>query len=233
MSSLRSSLRITAYGSALAAGCIRGASFSHCSKESTVSRPKRGELTSVKDKVVVITGSTAGIGMACAWRFADEGSKLVLIGRREDRLKSLKAELISAYPQLQVHVVPMSVTDYKTVEALPKTLPDGFKDVEILVNNAGLARGVTSVENNSMADAIEVIETNILGTVAITTAFAPGMKERGKGHIVNMGSVAVRNQQINFIFVVVFLGTNVIFICHRDIKHILLVLSTMPRSLEC
>ena len=158
---------------------------------SNVARPAKSPLTSMKDKVVLITGATAGIGLACACRFADEGSRLVLVGRREDRLKALQSELQKAHPQLKVHTVAMSVTDYDAVAQLPKGLPQEFQAVDVLVNNAGLARGVTSVENNSMADAIEVMETNVLGTIAFSAAFLPGMKARGRGHIVNMGSVAV------------------------------------------
>ena len=156
-----------------------------------VGRPKRSPLVSLKDQVVLITGATAGIGLACAWRFADEGSSLVLVGRRQDRLDALKQELVKSHPHIKVHVVAMSVTDFDAVAKLPQSLPESFRKVDILVNNAGLARGVTSVESNSMIDAREVIETNVLGTIAFTAAFAPGMKERGRGHIVNMGSVAV------------------------------------------
>lgn len=166
-----------------------------------VARPSRSPLTSVKDKVVLITGATAGIGAAIAWRFAEEGSRLVLVGRREERLSALKSELTTAYPGLKVHTVSLSVTDYKAVAALPNALPADFKDVEVLVNNAGLARGVTTVENNSMEDAVEVLDTNVLGTIALCSAFLPGMKQRGKGHVVNMGSVAVSLYHINLLFI--------------------------------
>jgi NADPH:quinone reductase-like Zn-dependent oxidoreductase len=170
--------------------------FANCAPASSslssfVARPPRSPLVSLKDKVVLITGATAGIGLACAWRFADENAKLVLVGRRNDRLNAVKDAILKEYPKLKIHTVAMSVTDYDEVAALPKKLPNDFKDVDILVNNAGLARGVTKVEDNSMSDAIEVMETNVLGTIAFTAAFVPRMKERGCGHIVNMGSVAV------------------------------------------
>jgi 3-hydroxy acid dehydrogenase/malonic semialdehyde reductase len=202
LSSLKYSLKATVCGGAILAGCSRSASFSHCAKDTKVptSKPRRGELTTMNNKVVLITGATAGIGAACAWRFAEEGSKLVLVGRRADRLQLLKSEIQSAFPQVKVHTVAMSVTDYKAVEALPKNLPADFNEVDVLVNNAGLARGVTSVENNNVADAIEVIETNILGTIAFTTAFTPGMIARGRGHIVNMGSIAVSSVLFSFSF---------------------------------
>jgi NADP-dependent 3-hydroxy acid dehydrogenase YdfG len=145
----------------------------------------------MKNKVVLITGATAGIGLACAWRFAEEGANLILVGRRQDRLEAIKTTIHETYPSVKIHVVAMSVTDYEAVSKLPSSLPNDFKEVDILVNNAGLARGVTSVDQNSMSDAIEVMETNVLGTVAFCAAFIPGMKQRGRGHVVNMGSVAV------------------------------------------
>jgi hypothetical protein len=165
------------------------------SEHSPVSRPTKSALTDLKDQVVLITGASAGIGAACAWRFAEQGSKLVLVGRREQRLNELKAALQTEYPGLKVHVVALSVTDLPKVEALPAELPAEFRDVDILVNNAGLARGVTSVETNDLKDAVEVMETNVIGTIAFSRAFLPGMKARGRGHLVNMGSVAVRKAE--------------------------------------
>lgn len=152
----------------------------------------RNKDVSMKEKVVLITGATAGIGSACAWKFAEAGSKLVLIGRRNDRLSFLKQEILGEYPNTKIHTVALSVTDYESVSALPSQLPTEFQSVEILINNAGLALGVTSVDNNNVADAIEVINTNVMGTVAICSAFLPTMLQRQAGHIINMGSVAVR-----------------------------------------
>jgi NADP-dependent 3-hydroxy acid dehydrogenase YdfG len=197
---------IAVSGSAIFAGarskafCSAAQPECKCQVKKAVARPKKSPLTDLKGKVVLITGATAGIGAACAWRFAEEGSKLVLVGRRADRLNALKNEIVATFPETNVHVVSMSVTDYEAVARLPNELPADFKDVDILVNNAGLARGVTSVENNQMVDAVEVMETNVLGTVAFCSAFLPGMKERGRGHIVNMGSVAVSKLSQLFLF---------------------------------
>ena len=91
---------------------------------------------------------------------------------------------------MKINIEVLDVRDLKAVEALPENLPREFKDVDILVNNAGLALGVTSVENNSVFDARTVMETNVLGVVAFTSAFLPGMIKRGDGHIINMGSIA-------------------------------------------
>ena len=144
----------------------------------------------IADQVVLITGATAGIGEACAKRLATHNVKLVLLGRREDRLKALKNELLKANPSLRIHTVALSVTDLDAVAKLPSTLPKEFADVDILINNAGLALGVSSVENNSVSDAQNVINTNVTGLIALSSAFLPGMKKRNRGHLVNMGSVA-------------------------------------------
>ena len=151
---------------------------------------KRSHAQRLKDRVVLITGASSGIGAACAWRFAEDGSRLVLVGRREDRLKSLKDELTSEFPDLKIHLESMSVTDLDAVAALPEALPEDFKAVEVMVNNAGLALGVNPVYENTMEDAVTVVETNVIGVIAFWTAFMPGMKARGAGHIINMGSIA-------------------------------------------
>lgn len=155
----------------------------------------RSTPISLANRVVLITGATAGIGEACAWRFAEQGSKLVLIGRRDDRLRELKKDLLTSYPALDVHTVALSVTDFDAVAALPSKLPDKFKNVEVLVNNAGLALGVSTVDTNSLEDAKTVMDTNVLGVIALCRAFIPGMKEREVGHIINMGSIAVSSSQ--------------------------------------
>jgi len=102
----------------------------------------------------------------------------------------LKDELIQAFPNILVYPACLSVTDFQAVEALPKLLPQEFANADILVNNAGLALGVSSVDTNSISDAKIVMETNVLGVVAFCSAFLPGMKERGNGHVINIGSVA-------------------------------------------
>lgn len=157
----------------------------------------RSAPISLANRVVLITGATAGIGEACAWRFAEHGSKLVLVGRRDDRLSSLKKDLVKAYPDLDVHTVALSVSDTEAVAALPSKLPDKFKNVEVLVNNAGLALGVSAVDTNSIEDAKTVMDTNVLGVIAMCRAFIPGMKEREVGHIINMGSIAVSSARFS------------------------------------
>lgn len=96
---------------------------------------------SLKNKNVLITGATAGIGLSCAWRFAEEGANLVLIGRREERLQKIKTDIMLSYPNIDVHTVALSVVDYDNIANLPSKLPEKFKDIDVLVNNAGLALG--------------------------------------------------------------------------------------------
>jgi NADP-dependent 3-hydroxy acid dehydrogenase YdfG len=106
----------------------------------------------------------------------------------------MKQEILAAYPNIAIHTVAMSVTDFESVAALPCKLPEAFKDVDILVNNAGLALGVASADSNDIDDARTVLDTNVMGSIALCRAFLPRMKERGSGHIINMGSVAVSQQ---------------------------------------
>jgi 3-hydroxy acid dehydrogenase/malonic semialdehyde reductase len=119
--------------------------------------------TPMKNKIVLITGATAGIGKACAWRFAEEGSKLILVGRREDRLVELQKALQQSYKGIRVHLEALDVRDTDKVAKLPAKLPEEFQNVDILVNNAGLALGVTLVESNSVEDAKTMLDTNVLG----------------------------------------------------------------------
>ena len=139
---------------------------------------------------MLITGASAGIGRACVWRFAEKGARLVLVARRADKLAELRNDLLAEFPTLHVHIVPMSVTDTDAVAALPAALPAPFRDVYCLVNNAGLALGVSPVDKNVVADAKTMLDANVLGTIAFCSAFIPGMKARGAGHVVNMGSCA-------------------------------------------
>jgi len=174
----------------ISAACAMNAkSFSQAKNPSS----RRVTTLDLTNKVVLVTGATAGIGAACAWQFAEEGANLILVGRRDERLQSLKQEIISAFPNVDVHTVAMSVTDLQKVADLPKNLPEKFRNVDILLNNAGLALGVTSADQNDVDAAKTVLDTNVLGTIALCSAFLPGMRERGSGHLINMGSIAVRN----------------------------------------
>lgn len=146
----------------------------------------------LKGVPVLITGATAGIGQATAWRFAELGCRLALCGRRTDRLEALKAELLARFPGLpEPLALTLDVSDMAQVKALPEQLSTGgMPEVDILVNNAGLALGVASAEENEIENIQTMLQTNVLGVMALVSTLGPGMKERGRGHIVNVSSVA-------------------------------------------
>ena len=136
-------------------------------------------------KIVFITGATAGFGEAMARRFAAAGHALVLTGRRAERLAKLKSEL-----KVPVHTIELDIRDRKAVEKAAAALPDQFKAVDILINNAGLALGLEPAHKVAMEDWEGMIDTNIKGLLYVTRALLPGMVERDRGHVVNLGSVA-------------------------------------------
>ena len=142
---------------------------------------------SLAGDVVLISGATSGIGEACAHRFAEAGCKLVVTGRRAERLDALKAALEAKYG-VDVKCVTMDVTDLDRVAGLPAELLP--LEVDILINNAGLALGVAGADSNSISDIQQMMATNVTALMAMTAAFLPGMKARGKGHLINIGSIA-------------------------------------------
>ena len=133
----------------------------------------------------MITGATAGFGEACARLFAREGWKLVLTGRRAERLASLAAEL-----GVEVHVLVQDVRDRQAVEKDLAALPDDFREIDVLVNNAGLALGLGPAQEADLDQWEQMVDTNIKGLMYCTRFILPGMIARNKGHIVNLGSVA-------------------------------------------
>lgn len=137
-------------------------------------------------KTILITGATSGFGKACAERFAAEGWRLIVTGRRADRLKELTAQLRDT----PVHAVELDVRDLGAVEAMVRDLPEGFRDVDVLVNNAGLALGLQGAQEASLQDWETMIDTNIKGLCYLTRCLLPAMTARNRGHIVNMGSIA-------------------------------------------
>ena len=146
---------------------------------------------SVEGQTVLITGATAGIGEATAWRFAEAGARLVLLGRRTERLEALKGALSEAYPSLpEVCCVTFDVQEIAKIGELPTELPESHRCVDILVNNAGLALGVAGVAENDMEHVRQMIDTNVTAVMAFTRAFVPGMRSRGRGHLINIGSIA-------------------------------------------
>ena len=140
------------------------------------------------DKTVLITGATAGIGAACARRYAAEGARLVLTGRRADRLAALKEELGGkAAPVL---TLAFDVRKRAAVEQAIAGLPPDFAAIDVLINNAGLALGLEPAHQVALEDWEGMVDTNVKGLLYCTRAILPGMVQRDRGHIVNMGSVA-------------------------------------------
>ncbi|BDQ37735.1 NAD(P)-dependent oxidoreductase [Pseudodesulfovibrio nedwellii] len=137
-------------------------------------------------KTVLITGATAGFGKAMAERYAAEGWQLVLTGRRSDRLEQLKQDLTPA----KVHTITFDIRDKEACFKAVEKLPSGFKNVDVLVNNAGLALGLDPAQSCDLTDWETMIDTNIKGLMYMTRALLPSMVERDQGHIVNLGSVA-------------------------------------------
>lgn len=137
--------------------------------------------------IVFVTGASAGFGAAIARSFVKGGHRVVAAARRKDRLDALAAELGDALLALE-----LDVRDRDAVAAVPSSLPADFAAVDVLVNNAGLALGVEPAQRASLDDWTTMIDTNCTGLVQMTRAFLPGMVERNRGHIFNLGSIAGR-----------------------------------------
>jgi len=144
---------------------------------------------SLKDRVVFITGASAGIGAACARAFAAEGARLLLAARRVERLQAMEADLRKA-GAAAVHVFPLDVQDRGAVEGAMAVLPAAWQAIDVLVNNAGLSRGLDKLWEGKTEDWEDMINTNIKGLLWVTRAVVPGMLARGRGHVVNLGSTA-------------------------------------------
>ena len=135
--------------------------------------------------IVFISGASAGFGEAIARRFARDGARLVISGRRGDRLKKLAAEL-----GVPTHCLVLDVRDRAAVESSISGLPADFAEIELLVNNAGLALGLEPAHRASLDQWDQMVDTNVKGLLYVTRAVLPGMVARGRGHVVNIGSTA-------------------------------------------
>lgn len=134
---------------------------------------------------VLVTGASAGFGAAIVRRFVESGSTVVATARRVHKL----AELADEYPG-RVLPIGLDVQDRAAVSALPGLLPAGFDEIDVLVNNAGLAKGLSPAQESDLDDWDEMIDTNVKGMVTLTRTFLPGMVARGRGHVINLGSIA-------------------------------------------
>ena len=141
------------------------------------------------DKIVFITGASSGIGAGCARKFASQGASLILNARNEEKLSALKEELEQQYGA-RVCLLPFDVRDRKTAAKALASLPDEWKAIDILINNAGLVIGVDKEHEGNLDEWDIVIDTNIKSLLAMTRLVVPGMVARGRGHIINIGSIA-------------------------------------------
>ena len=147
-------------------------------------------MTSLKGSTVFVTGASSGIGRATALAFAAAGCRLLLCARRMERLVELTSELSALTPDPEVFAFRLDVRDRAAVEATLLGLPPEWRAIDILVNNAGLSRGLTPLYENDPNDWEEMLDTNVKGLLYVTRAVVPGMIERGRGHVISMGSTA-------------------------------------------
>ena len=138
-------------------------------------------------KTFFITGASAGFGAACARIFAEQGNRLILTARRSDPLELLRRELAG---KVDVHIIPLDVRDRQAVSQAVETLPEQFREIDVLINNAGLALGLEPAHKADLDDWETMVDTNIKGLMYCTRLILPGMVERNRGHVINLGSVA-------------------------------------------
>lgn len=142
----------------------------------------------LKNQIALITGATSGIGAAVARVFAQAGAKLILVARRQERLEQLADEL--GKDASSTHLLSLDVRDRHAVESAISNLPNDWSSIDILINNAGLSRGLDKLHEGSFQDWEEMIDTNIKGLLYLTRLIVPGMVKRDRGHVVNLGSTA-------------------------------------------
>lgn len=147
-------------------------------------------MTSLQDKTVFITGASSGIGRACAHAFAAQGARLLLCARRIDKLTELSGELAQLRQDPDVYAFRLDVRDAQAVTETLSGLPAAWAAPDILINNAGLSRGLTRFQDDDPENWEEMIDTNVKGLLYITRAIVPGMIARGQGHVISLGSIA-------------------------------------------
>lgn len=140
------------------------------------------------NKTVLITGATSGIGLGCARKFAENGDHLILTGRNEKRLEEIRKELEEK--GTKALILTFDVRDNQKAKQQIDNLPEDWKEIDVLVNNAGLALGLEPEYEGDPNDWEVMIDTNIKGILTMTRLVVPGMVERNRGHIINIGSVA-------------------------------------------
>jgi 3-hydroxy acid dehydrogenase/malonic semialdehyde reductase len=142
-------------------------------------------MTDLNSKIVLVTGASSGIGRATAQRFSEAGARVIIAARREDRLMQLATQL-----KTDCYVLKLNVRGRAEVEAAVASLPPDWQPIDILVNNAGLSRGLWKLHEGQHDGWEDMIDTNVKGLLYVSRAVIPGMVARGRGHIVNIGSIA-------------------------------------------
>ena len=141
------------------------------------------------NKTILITGASSGIGEGCARKFASQGARLILNSRSADKLTALAEELKEKY-DAECYVMPFDVCNRESAAAALNALPQEWKSIDVLVNNAGLAIGVDKEYEGNLDEWDVVIDTNVKALLSMTRLVVPGMVDRGRGHIINIGSIA-------------------------------------------
>ena len=140
-------------------------------------------------KTILITGASSGIGEGCARKFASQGARLILNSRSADKLTALAEELKEKY-DAECYLMPFDVCNRESAAAALNALPQEWKSIDVLINNAGLAIGVDKEYEGNLDEWDVVIDTNVKALLSMTRLVVPGMVERGRGHIINIGSIA-------------------------------------------
>jgi serine 3-dehydrogenase len=148
--------------------------------------------TILKNTVICITGASSGIGAACAFKFAEQGAKLLLIARRIEKLNEVKNAILLVYPDTHILTQQCDIRHQNEVSLLFESLSDDWKDINVLINNAGLSRGLEKIQDGILQNWEEMIDTNIKGLLYVTRCIAPKMVERKTGMIINIASIAGR-----------------------------------------
>jgi 3-hydroxy acid dehydrogenase/malonic semialdehyde reductase len=146
-------------------------------------------MQSLKDKIVFVTGASSGIGQATAQAFAAQGARILMCARRGERLEKL-AQTLEFEHKTPVHYFRLDVRDQPAVDKAVAGLAPEWREIDVLVNNAGLSRGLDKLPHGLVEDWEEMIDTNVKGILYVSRAVLPGMIERGRGHIINVGSIA-------------------------------------------
>ncbi|WP_316772360.1 SDR family NAD(P)-dependent oxidoreductase [Pedobacter frigiditerrae] len=147
-------------------------------------------------KIALITGASSGIGEACAHIFAQQGYHLILLGRREDRLEKIAHHLATKYA-IEVKKIQADVRDKENINYVLETLPAVWKNVDVLINNAGLSRGLDPIDKGDTDDWDVMIDTNIKGLLYVSKVVTNWMVAQKKGHIINIGSIAGKEVYAN------------------------------------